>query len=442
MNFNTVLEMVNKLQATNSNKDKLAILKSYIGHEDEELIKNVLLYCYDTFKKYGVSESVYNEIPLVSNTIFKSSFEMFDKLAESNINDLLRLSTKAYIENEIEEEYRELIKGILFKDLKIGVNAKSINKVWKGLVPEFNVQLAESLAKQKDDYLHDKEFTLTTKLDGFRCVYLPNEKKFFSRQGQEFEGIDHLIEECDKISQGIYVLDGELLYRNFDNLPSDELYRLTTSVARKKGKTKEKTNLEFHLFDIIPLGDFQKGKSVDDYRDRMALLERLHSQATGLDFLKRVTPLYTGNDTSVIPGLLDEVVEQGEEGLMLNLLDGLYECKRSKNILKIKQFLEADVLVVDVYEGNKEFKGTLGGLNVKFLMNGEEIITNVGSGFYKDERELFFNNPETIIGKVITINYFELSNNKKGEYDLRFATYQHRIREDKTEEDITDVATV
>ena len=176
MNFNAVLEMVNKLQATNSNKDKLAILNSYVGHENEKLIKNVLSYCYDTFKKYGISEAVYDEIPFVSNTIFKSPFEMFDKLAESNINDLLRLSTKAYIENVVEEEYRELIKGILFKDLKIGVNAKSINKVWKGLVPEFNVQLAESLAKQKDDYLHGKEFTLTTKLDGYRCVYLPKEK--------------------------------------------------------------------------------------------------------------------------------------------------------------------------------------------------------------------------------------------------------------------------
>ena len=233
------------------------------------------------------------------------------------------------------------------------------------------------------------------------------------------------------------------MYRNFDNLPSDDLYRLTSSITRKKGKTKEKTNLEFHLFDIIPLGDFQKGASVDVYQDRMALLERLHSQATELDFLKRVTPLYTGSDTSVIPTLLDKVAEQGEEGLMLNLLDGLYECKRSKNILKIKQFLEADVLVVGVYEGKKgkKYEGTLGGLTVKFLYNGQEMTADVGSGFSEEERELFFNRPETIIGKVITINYFELSNNKKGEYDLRFATYQHRIREDKTEEDITDVAT-
>ena len=41
-----------------------------------------------------------------------------------------------------------MIKGILFEDLKIGVNAKSINKVWKGLVPEFN----DTLPRDKRPY--------------------------------------------------------------------------------------------------------------------------------------------------------------------------------------------------------------------------------------------------------------------------------------------------
>ena len=66
----------------------------------------------------------------------------------------------------------------------------------------------------------------------------------------------------------------------------------------------------------------------------------------------------------------------------------------------------------------------------------------MGSGFYESERDLFFNNPEVVIGKVIECKYFEITNNKQGGHDLRFCTYQHRIREDKTEQDITDVAIV
>ena len=60
--LDTVLEVVNKLKATNSNKDKLAILKSYIGHEDEKMICKVLNYTYDTFKKLNCLKVYPNDL--------------------------------------------------------------------------------------------------------------------------------------------------------------------------------------------------------------------------------------------------------------------------------------------------------------------------------------------------------------------------------------------
>ena len=228
--LDTVLEVVNKLKATNSNKDKLAILKSYIGHEDEKMICKVLNYTYDTFKKYGISEQVYEGVNVVSNSIFSDTFEMFDKLSSSNINDLLRLSTKSYIENQVPSEYRELIKGILFKDLKIGVNAKSINKVWKGLVPEFNVQLAESLSKVGFKHVENKNIYVTPKMDGFRCIYAPSNKIFLSRKGQEFEGVKHLVPDCERLISLIRektgktcILDGELVHEYVEGKNSLDL---------------------------------------------------------------------------------------------------------------------------------------------------------------------------------------------------------------------------
>ena len=62
--LDTVLEVVNKLKATNSNKDKLAILKSYIGHEDEKMICKVLNYTYDTFRGDGHTFILWNSILL------------------------------------------------------------------------------------------------------------------------------------------------------------------------------------------------------------------------------------------------------------------------------------------------------------------------------------------------------------------------------------------
>lgn len=440
--FNTVLEMVNKLQATNSNKDKLAILKSYIGHEDEELIKKVLNYTYDTFKKYGVSENVYNEIPLVNNSIFKSPFEMFDKLAESNINDLLRLSTKAFIENEVKEEYRELIKGILFKDLKIGVNAKSINKVWKGLVPEFNVQLAESFGKKTIP--NDKEFYVTTKLDGFRILAVPNENGFYSfytRKGEVYEGLDHLQKECQLIGLGIYVLDGELIARNDDNLSSGELYKITTKIARKKGCTPDKAKLQFHCFDIVDIVDFKQGKSKLQYHERRGMLDSLFDKYSDeLNHLVNVEVLYKGKDQSQVPSIAKELTDNGYEGAMINIADSYYECKRHAGILKVKSFKDADVWVKDVYEGTGRNKGRLGGVVVQYLHNGELQECECGSGFTDEQRIEFWNNPNLIVGHVTEIQYFEVTTNDKGGYGLRFPTFKNRMRDDKGFEDVTDVA--
>ncbi len=57
--LDTLAELVQKLRATNSNKEKQGILKSYVGHEDEEFIKKALEYTYNPYKRYGVSEQVY-----------------------------------------------------------------------------------------------------------------------------------------------------------------------------------------------------------------------------------------------------------------------------------------------------------------------------------------------------------------------------------------------
>lgn len=424
----TIAQIIKQLQNTSGTNDKIDILKA---NKDNKLLQEVLFCTYNPYLKYGITEQVFTSYQggkLRSGSIFN----MLNELANSNINDQLRKDVVAYV-NAQDEDVRDLIKGILVKDLKINIAEKGINKVWKDLIPTFDVMLAESLTKQKDNYLDGRKFAITLKLDGFRCVYLPKEKKFYTRQGVVYEGIDHLIEECDKISQGIYVLDGELIHRNYDGLTSDKLYNLTTSVARKKGNTKEKQHLEFHIFDILPEQEFNKGASVDCYEDRMALLGRQFDNAQGMDFVKRVEWLYVGDNQAIIPTLLDDVVADGHEGLMVSLLDGQYQCKRSKNLLKVKQFHDCDVLVMDVIEGTGKNKGKLGAITIKFEHEGEYHTCDCGSGFSDVERELFWNDPSLLIGKIVTLKYFEVSKNKGGGFGLRFPTWSGRIREDKTE---------
>lgn len=444
MNFNwtdldNTLDVVEQLRNTGSTKEKGNILKANVN---DEALQKVLTYTYDSFSKYGISEEVYNDIPLVEIEIKGSPFAMFEELSKSNINDSLRLRTKAYIEKVVPEQYRELIKGVLFKDLKLGVNAKSINKVWKGLIPTFDVQLAESFSKKQPK--ENEYFYLTTKLDGFRSVLIPNEDgsyTYYTRKGEVYEGIDHLDHEVDLISGGKYVLDGELIARNDDNLTSGELYKVTSKIARKKGKTAEKARLEFHVFDIVDVNEFKQGKSKADYHQRRELLDNLFEQHKDeLNSLKKVEVLYQGIDQSMIPTITKELEEQGYEGTMINIGTAKYECKRHAGILKVKSFKSGDFYVKSVFEGTGRLAGKLGGITIQYLHNGELHECDLGTGFVDSERELYWNNPELIVGKVVECQYFEVSQNANGGIGLRFPSWLNRIRDDKDFDTITDVA--
>lgn len=452
-NMKRVAELLEKVRQTSSSNAKKDILEKA---KDDETLKKVLYYCMNPYMMYGISNKTLDKLKPDSMNYVKANeqdvFDFLDTLSKSNINDALRKQAKTLLMSIEDEQVRDMVQKIMVKDLKIGCNVTTVNKVFgKNFIPSFEVQLAESYAKQKPGFLKDKEVWITTKLDGFRIVYDPYKNEFYTRAGQLYEGLDHLKESCYKLSvklsevanlSELVMLDGELVHEPVEGLNSLELYSLTSSAARKKGYHKDKEKLQFNVFDFIPVSEFQSGITRIKYKARRNHMDKVFNlwKYTGI---VPVHALYSGKfDEEVLMTLLRQVEAEGGEGLMINT-DGVYETKRTKKLLKVKTFHSADVLVLDVYEGEKgkEFEGTLGGVTIKFLHNGEERTCNCGSGFDKDERELFFNHPETIVGKIIEINYFEVSKDgKTGTESLRFGTYQHRIRDDKTEKDITDVA--
>ena len=109
---------------------------------------------------------------------------------------------------------------------------------------------------------------------------------------------------------------------------------------------------------------------------------------------------------------------------MLNLCDAPYEAKRVKTQLKVKAMDEIDLRVLGIFEGEGNFKHTLGGITVAFEHEGENYTVGVGSGFSKEERELFWEHPELIVRKIARIQYFEVSKNTDGGYSLRFPVFK------------------
>ena len=252
---------------------------------------------------------------------------------------------------------------------------------------------------------------------------LDGKVKIFSRQGKRIEGLIDLEEELKELPSGCY--DGELLLDKED-LPSKDLYRETVTVVNSKNDNKK--NIVFNVFDFIPLKDFENRHS-DLYCDRrkMQVYESLRN--TEPNWIRPVPILYRGEyNKEIVQKELDKQIALEHEGVMVNINDAPYEGKRTKNILKVKAMQDCDLKIIGFEEGTGKNKGTLGAIIVDY--KGFEV--KVGSGFTDEDRKYFWNNQNELLGRVITVQYFEETTNKKdNSLSLRFPVYKELREEGK-----------
>ena len=121
--------------------------------------------------------------------------------------------------------------------------------------------------------------------------------------------------------------------------------------------------------------------------------------------------------------LIDLAEEYGHEGVMLRK-NVWYEGKRSQNLLKVKKFHDAEYIVESIdFEDHRVIRD---GKEVVIPMMAQAFISHKGyevavvAGWNQEQRIKYNANPKLIIGKTITVQYFEESQNQNGEFSLRF----------------------
>ena len=432
-----VKEIFTQLQSTNSKLEKQKIIKD---NADNQQFTDTLVFLLSPYILTGISEKKINKkVPHLVYTdnldLNRFSWERVKSyLEEHNTGtDKDIVFIQDFIANQ-PEDMQDFYKGLITKSIKLGCDAKTVNSVLgKGFIPSFEVQLAEKYFEKPNKVVGN--FTLTEKLDGFRlATIIHNDKiEFYSRQGQLVEGLVEVEEDMrmfckvNKLHNAFF--DGELVAVNCEELSSDENYKVVTKTARTKGI---KRGLKYNIFDTLSYEEFMSQNCDTEYYKRRQLLNEL-SKNVNLTHINILPVLYNGSDKDMIMKYLNKARENHKEGIMINLNNGMYEFKRTTNLLKVKVMQDADLKIVDVYEGTGKNKGKLGGIIIEFIYKDNTYHCECGSGFSDDERIDYWNNPEKILNKIATIQYFEISKNDNGGYGLRFPVWTHRIREDKTE---------
>lgn len=411
-------EFVNEMLEDNSRTHKIAVLNKYKKTEEEEDIKYFLDFVYNPYIITGISSKKLEKAKSLSVSIAEDYEKIFEYLKTHNTGTDSDLSMISRCRASITtNEIADLFDKIITKNLQLGVEAKTINKVFPKLIPQFEVALANKYF-DNPEVIEGKEFAVDTKIDGSRIIALKKNNKvtLWTRQGQPYEGLVDIEQEILSTMPDNICLDGELTLLDPEGFSSKDQYKETMKISRKDG---EKHGLRIKVFDYMTADEFESQTCRTPYCDRRKKLEEMFSAKKHL-YLYLLPILYRGTDPSQIIKWLDYNTSHGEEGVMVKVWNGLYKFGRSNEILKVKKFKDVDLKVVGFEEGTNKNIGTLGALLVKYKDNN---IVKVGSGFSDELRKEIWNNQDIWLNRVVTVKYFEETTNADGGLSLRFPVY-------------------
>ena len=402
----------------------LAKKKIIEQNRDNEYFVKLLYYALHPNFSYKVSEKTLRKKFVLNPAItltMTNIFEICDTLsARKALDDATVYQVTGFLSAIGNHDEKNLYIKILAKTLRLGVTAKTVNKVIPGLLPEWEVQQAYPIDKypvKEGDW-----FWLTEKLNGVRATYYKG--NLIARSGDIFTGLDHIVKTLSSLGEE-YVFDGELTLKNKGGLSDNEAFRTATGIINSDAE--DKTEICFTVFDVLSEQEFDKGESFLPYKGRREILYILDEQLNS-DCVRILPVLYSGTDQDMIWFLLDQMVKQDKEGLMVNL-DVPYKRARHKGILKVKRFYSMDLPVVGFEEGEGRLAGYLGSLVVSY--KGNDV--SVGSGFSDYQRKTLWENRSSLIGTLCEVKYKEISSDKStGAESLQFPVFV-RLRTDKSE---------
>jgi len=267
-------------------------------------------------------------------------------------------------------------------------------------VENIKAMLAHKYNEDKADY----PAFIQPKLDGVRCLF--TKSGAFSRANNQFMNVEH-IEQALKpffAKNPTAVLDGEL----YNHGLKDDFEKIISLVKKRKPTDIERAEaaelVQYHMYDVASM-------TIGTYTDRYLFL--LAQQSL------RNKPCLQIIDNNLVLDFDDATVmhkknlKLGYEGSIYRAPSGKYKGTRSWDLMKFKDFHDAEATIIGYEIGKGKREGTLG----KFIMqddDGNEFGCPPGKGYDYKALANMLNNIHDYIGQYATFTYFERT--KAGSY--------------------------
>ena len=255
------------------------------------------------------------------------------------------------------------------------------------------------LAEVYRDDIAVEQYWISEKLDGVRAYW--DGKQLFSRGGERIAAPAWFIQQFPKTA-----LDGELW------LGRNQFAATFSIVSKLQPQDHEWQRIQYHIFELP--------NAPGTFTERISAIQQLQKQQNS-PYLKSVPQFRLASKAELFQKL-QQLEQQGAEGLMLHHQDARYKTGRSSDLLKLKSYQDTEAQVIGYRPGKGKYQGMTGALIVK-TQDGKTFA--IGSGLTDALRQ----HPPAI-GTVITYRYNGFT--KKG--IPRFARFL-RVRQDVTDSD-------
>ena len=381
-----VQSILEKLENTNSQKEKIEILKTM-----NEVQKRWFSLCYNSLITFGVKKipeytSESNSLDTMSiMDILEKEFVTREITGNAAIERLRDILSNA--------EEPEVVERLIKRDARCSVNSTLLNKVFPNLIPEIPCMLAQPMNEKTLKNIKFPAFS-QLKADGMRCIAFitSNNVRMFSRNGTEIicEPLKNTLMTIGQIEENLLsdnvtlMLDGELIcYKDNKLLDRKTSNGICNKVLKGTASENELNLIQMQLWDIVRV-DSNTFSPLEDksYEKR---LEDLYSILNTNSCSKlEVIPTEVVNSMEEALEHFQKMLSQGLEGTILKNQDAKWSNTRSKDLVKLKEENTIDLLVVDIEEGSGDFEGGLGAIICE--TSDKKLRVRVGTGFSFEDR--------------------------------------------------------
>lgn len=437
--MNKALETLQQIAACTgkgSQEQMQSILKANLTPELEYLLE----VAYNPFivtKLNKLDMNLSDPVTFGTSDNFDAVKNLVDKLRKAKAANKELREEAIWVISSFNPELQQTLYDVLTKNLNIGIQAKSINKaVGRQLIPNPSLMLSED-----DVELISKWDTIYCehKYDGVRIIamYKDGDFQYFTRNFNQVptEYMKYVNEDLHSIVAANpnfdfegWFFDGELTDHDRKSV-SGKLNRML------KGKVDGEISKDFmfNIFDIEYQTVLTVGKGETKYLDRRNLLDLLWSHLKNSCKHICLSERWTFSSVNEMMDRYKEIVKEGGEGVICKT-NAVYECKRSRSWIKLKEVNDCDLVVTGWIPGEGRRTGYVGSLCI--CDSTGKLKVDVGSGFTDADLVMFNDliNRNELIGKIVAIQYNLSIQDKHGNHSL-FLPRFIEIRSDKTEAD-------